>query len=354
MNRLERYIGLYVIRAAAITALVLMGLMFFLTFVDEVRQVGRGSYQTMDAVLVTLFGMPRMVFEAFPIAALLGSLLGLGGLAARGELIAMRAAGMSLAGIVLAVVKAGLLMVLVVLALGEWLAPVSESAALELTAKKQHDQTVLKSRYGFWARDGANFVNIRRILPGSTLEDITLYEFSADRSLVRTTHAARAEYRDSGWHLLDVRETHMGPERLTTIKVASREWDAVLDPGLLTLVVARPLMLPLWDLWRYIHFVQANGQSASAYVAAFWGKLSTPLATLVMMVLAVPFVLGSLRSAGRGQRVFIGVLLGSGYFLLTRAMAFAAVAYSLNPMLTAMLPGALFLGLALYALRRVG
>jgi lipopolysaccharide export system permease protein len=331
-----------------------MGLLFFLTFVDEVRQVGRGSYQTADALLVTLFGMPRMVFESFPIAALLGSLLGLGTLAARGELIAMRAAGMSLAGIVLAVVKSGVLMVLVVLALGEWLAPVSESAALELTAKKQHDQTVLKSRYGFWARDGENFVNIRRILPGSNLEDITFYAFSPERRLVRTTHAARAEYRDGGWQLFDVRETHVGPARITTTREASRRWDAVLDPGLLTLVVARPLMLPLWDLWRYIRFMRANGQSATAYVAAFWGKLSTPLATLVMMVLAVPFVMGSLRSAGRGQRLFIGVLLGSGYFLLTRAMAFAAVAYDLNPLLTAMLPAALFLVLALRALRRVG
>lgn len=353
MNRLERYIGIQVIRAAVMTLLVLLGLMLFLTFVDELDDVGKGSYQAADAFLVTLFAMPRMIFEAFPVAALLGSLLGLGGLASRGELIAMRASGMSLLGIVGAVLKAGLAMMVVVLALGEWLAPASEAAAVELKAQKQHDQIVLKTRYGFWARDGESFINIRRILPGAALEDITLYQFGPDRTLQRATHAKRAEYRDGQWRLHDVHETYLAKERATTVKIDSRDWEAVLDPALLTLVVARPLMLPLWDLWRYITFREASGQKATAYVAAFWNKVSTPLATLVMMVLAVPFVLGNLRSAGRGQRVFIGALLGSAYFLLTRAMSFTAVAYDLNPMITAMLPAALFLSFALYALRRV-
>ena len=81
--------------------------------------------------------------------------------------------------------------------------------------------------------------------------------------------------------------------------------------------------------------------------------LSTPISTLVMMILAVPFVLGSLRSVGRGQRVFLGALLGSGYFLFSKAMSYGAVAYDLNPLVSAMVPAALLLTLALVALRRV-
>jgi len=352
MNRLERYIAGQVIRAAAMTLVVLLSLLVFLHFVDELDDVGQGSYRALDAFLVALYSAPRLSFEAFPVAALLGSLLGLGGLAARGELIAMRAAGISLLGVVLAVVKTGLLMMLVVLGLGEFLAPVSEGAAVQLKAQKQHEQIVLKTRYGFWARDGENFVNIRRILPGAAVEDVTLYQFNSDRELLRATHAARGEYREGGWQLLDVRETYLDKDRVVSQPAAQREWGAVLDPTLLALVVAKPVMLPLWDLERYIRHMEANGQSATAYRVAFWNKLSTPLATLVMMVLAVPFVLGSLRSAGRGQRVFLGALLGSGYYLLSRAMSYGAVAYDLSPLATAMVPAGLFLALALVALRR--
>lgn len=353
MNRLERYIALQVMRAAGMTLLVLLSLLVFLQFVDELDGVGQGTYRTLDAFLVALYAAPRLAFEAFPVTALLGSLLGLGGLAARGELIAMRAAGISLFGIVLAVVKAGMLMMLLVLGVGEFLAPVSESAAVQLKAAKQHEQIVLKTRYGFWARDGRSFVNIRRILPGAALEDITLYEFDDDRSLVRASHAARAEYRDGRWQLIDVRETHLDNNRVANWPLPEREWGALLDPGLLTLVVAKPVMLPLWDLGRYIRFMEENGQSATAYRVAFWNKLSTPVSTLVMLVLAVPFVLGNLRQVGRGQRVFHGALLGSAYFLLSRATSYGAVAYDLSPLLAAMVPAAMFLGLALYALRRV-
>lgn len=354
MNRLERYLGLQVLRAVLMTLLVLLALLLFMTFIDEVEDVGKGDYQTLDALLVTLYALPRMIFEAFPVAALLGSLLGLGGLAANGELVAMRAAGISLFGIVMAMVKTGLVMVLVVLLVGEWLGPRAEGAAVELKAQKQHNQIVLNTRYGFWARDGRDFVNIRRILPGARLEDITLYHFAPDRRLLRSTHAESAEYRDGQWRLLNLRDSILAGDRINTTREAQRDWDSVIDPGLLTLVVARPLMLPMWDLWRYIGFMEANGQTATTYAAAFWNKLSTPLATLVMMVLAVPFVMGNLRSAGRGQKVFAGALLGSGYFLLTRAMAYAAVAYDISPVLTAMLPAGLFLALTLYALRRVG
>jgi lipopolysaccharide export system permease protein len=353
MNRLERYIAVQLMRASAMTLAVLLGLLLFLTFVDELDHVGQGSYRALDAFLVSLYAAPRLSFEAFPVAALLGSLLGLGGLAAGGELIAMRSAGMSLFGMVLAVVKAGLLMMLVVLGLGELLAPAAESAAVQIKAHKQHQQVVLKTRHGFWARDGESFVNIRRILPGAALEDITLYAFDGDRRLVRATHAARAEYRDGSWRLMDVQETVIDGDQASSAPAGEREWGAVLDPGLLTLVVAKPLMLPLWDLQRYIGFMEANGQSATTYRVAFWNKLSTPLATLVMMVLAVPFVLGGLRSSGRGQRVFVGAILGSGYFLLSRALSYGAVAYDLNPMITAMVPAGLFLAAALYALRRI-
>lgn len=353
MNRLERYIGLQVGRATALTLLVLLSLLVLLHFVDELDHVGEGSYQTVDAFLVALYSAPRLSFEAFPAAALLGSLLGLGGLAARGELIAMRAAGISLLGLVWAVVKAGLLMMLVVFVVGELLGPVAEGAAVQRKALKQHEHVVLKTRHGFWARDGETFVNIRRILPGAAVEDVTLYRFDEGGELTRATHAARAEYRSGKWRLLDVQERDLGPDQVTTQARPEQAWGAVLDPALLTLVVAKPVMLPLWDLARYISFMEQNGQTATAYRVAFWNKLSTPLATLVMMILAVPFVLGSLRSAGRGQQVFLGALLGTGYFLLSRAMSFGAVAYDLSPALTSLIPAGLFLGLTLLALRRL-
>ncbi len=80
-------------------------------------------------------------------------------------------------------------------------------------------------------------------------------------------------------------------------------WDELTRPSLLTLTVldvisVKPHMLPAWDLWRYAGFLKKNGQEAATYEVAFWGKVVTPLVTLVMLFLSIPFVFGPLTQCG--------------------------------------------------------
>jgi lipopolysaccharide export system permease protein len=78
-----------------------------------------------------------------------------------------------------------------------------------------------------------------------------------------------------------------------------------------------------------------------------------PLGTLVMLLLSVPFVFGSRRSVGIGQRMFAGILHGTLFFLLNRLLAYVAVVYHVNPLLAAALPAVAFLVAGGVFLRRV-
>ncbi len=353
MRLIDRYLAVTVIRASLMTLLVLLVLLVFFGYVDEMDQVGRGDYQSFDAFLVALASAPRLSFEIFPVAALIGSLLGLGGLANHGELVAMRAAGVSLRHIVFAMLQAGFALMLVVAINGELLAPVTEAWAEKVRAEKQNRQVTFRTRYGFWARDGEGFVNIRRILPGNRLEDIFIYEFDDQRRLRLATHARYAEYRQGLWVMKDIAQSSVDPTGISTRRLEQATWASLIEPNLLSVVVVKPTMLPIWDLYRYIRFMTENGQSSTAYQVALWTKVATPLATLVMLVMGVPFVLGSLRSIGIGQRVFAGVLLGSVFFLLTRGFSSAALVYDLSPMLMSLAPAMLFLAGGLLAYRRL-
>lgn len=353
MSLLERYIGASVLKATLLALVVLLSLLVFLGVVDELDEVGRGDYRTWDALLVAFLSTPRYAFEVFPVAALLGSLLGLGALANQGELVAMRAAGMSLRQIVAAVLKAGLAMMLVVFVIGEVVAPAAEQFGQHFKAERQHRQVTLLTRYGLWARDGQAFINIRRILPGSRLEDIYIYEFSDKRELQLTTHAGFARHDGENWVLQQIQQSRISPDGVVSRAVERATWASLIDPGLLSIVVVKPTMLPLWGLQQYISFMRENGQSATAYEVAFWSKIATPFATLVMLLIAVPFVLGSLRSVGIGQRIFVGAMLGSVFYLLTRGFSYIAVVYDVSPFLAASLPAMAFFVLGLYLLRRV-
>lgn len=353
LGLLERHIAVAALRATAFTLLVLVALLVFFGLIEELDEVGRADYHLLDAFLVTLLSAPRYVFEAFPVAALLGSLIGLGAMGAHGELVAMRVAGFSLRQIIGAVLKVGLAMSLVVFAFGELVAPPAEQWAGQLRTEKLQGTVTLKSRYGFWARDGRAFVNIRTILPGGRLEDIYIYEFDDARALRLATHAARAEHRGDHWQMFDIRQSLVAQEGIEKRELDQARWDSLLDPALLNAIVLPPTMLPITELYRYIAVMRENQQTAIDYEVAFWVKVATPLATLVMLFIAVPFVLGSQRFAGLGQRVFLGTILGMTFFTLSRGMSYAAVVYGLSPLLSALLPAVAFLAIGVYLMRRV-
>jgi len=347
----ERYIASTMFKATTMALVILVILLVFFGLFDEMDDVGRGDYGLGDAFLVAILSAPRYVFEVFPVAALVGSLVGLGSMAAHGELIAMRGAGFSLRQIVLAVMKAGLVMMLLVFLFGELVAPASEQWGEQHRMEKMQKKVTLKSRYGFWARDGGAFVNIRSILPGARLEDIYVYEFDDSQRLTLATHAERAEHRGDYWLMFKISQSEIAETGIAQRHLDQARWDSLLDPGLLSAIVVQPTMLPINELYNYIRVMRENGQSATDYEVAFWGKLAIPLATLVMLFIAVPFVLGHQRFVSMGQRIFLGVMLGLAFYMLNRGMSYVAVVYDFNPIVSALIPASAFLAIGLYMLK---
>lgn len=355
MRLLERYIRRQIITGTVTAMAVILTLLAFLSLVEELDDVGRGQYRIIDAFYYVGMVLPQYAYQIFPVTALLGSLIGLGQLANHSELTAMRSAGVSMAHLVRMVLRTGLYMLIVALLVGEVIAPVAEQGAKQMRAAAISEQITLKTRYGFWARDGEAFVNIRNILPGGHLEDISIYELDKDKKLVSVTHASSAQYKEGGWLLKDIQKTDfIGESEGTHSEHMQRaNWTSLLDPELLSVVLSKPQALPAWGLYNYIQFMKDNGQDASAYEVAFWAKIVTPVITLIMLFLSVPFVFGSLRAIGIGQRVFAGTIIGMGFLLLNQAVGQMAIVYHVNPLLAVSFPAVLFLGAAMWFFRRV-
>ncbi|MCB1725236.1 MAG: LPS export ABC transporter permease LptG [Gammaproteobacteria bacterium] len=353
LSILDRYIGTTMLKATGMALLILVILLALFGLIDEMDDVGTGSYGLRDAFLVAMLEAPGYVFEVFPVAALIGSLIGLGAMASHGELMAMRGSGFSLRQIVLAVMKTGLAMMLLIFLFGELVAPASEEWANQHRTEKLQGKVTLKTRYGFWARDGRAFVNIRGILPGARLEDIYIYEFGDNRDLKLATHAERAEHHGDHWLMFGIRQSQIGDTVIERRELAQARWDSLLDPALLNAIVVQPNMLRIDELYRYIDVMRENGQTPTDYEVAFWSKLATPFATLVMLFIAVPFVLAHQRFVSIGQRIFLGIALGMAFYLFNRAMSYVAVVYNVNALVSALLPALAFLAIGIAMMRRV-
>ena len=122
MRILDHYIRASVIWASCLVVLVLAGIESFIEFIGELPSIGVAQYDILSVFAFVGMQIPTDVYQLFPVAGFIGSLIGLGRLATTSELIVMRAAGVSIARIGWAVVKAALLMLIVVTIMGEWFA----------------------------------------------------------------------------------------------------------------------------------------------------------------------------------------------------------------------------------------
>jgi lipopolysaccharide export system permease protein len=353
MRTLDRYIAKEVIKGSLVAVLVLLALLNFFTFADELGDMGEGDYGLRQIFEYLALTSPRSFYELLPSAALVGSLITLGNLANNRELMAMQAAGASRARLIGAVLVGGLFLLAISVSIGELVAPPAERSAQTLKSIALKKQVASRSKYGFWVRDGNVFINIREIQQQASLGDINIYEVDQNQRLALATHAGRAVYDGVQWKLKKIRVSHFEPDRVTAERKDFADWSSVLAPDLLNAFVIRPENLSAWELARYIDYLKENGQQSLAVEQALWGRLVNPLVTLVMLLVAVPFVLTIRREVGMGQRIVVGVVIGLGFYLFDRMFSHFGLIYEMNPIFAASFPTALALVGAVTGLLRM-
>ena len=351
MTILDTYIARYVAGGALLVLAVLLSLTAVVSFVDELDSVGRGSYGIGGAIEFVLLTLPRHAFVLFPLAAVIGALLGLGTLAVSSELAVVRAAGVSLGRIVGSALKGALLLVVIAILVGEVVAPWSERLAQARRAAALGESSGRED--GFWIRDEHRFVNVVRIRPDDRVEDMFIYEIDAQGALRTVTHAKHAHYRDSAWVLESVRRSDVSTGGVVTGFVPRLEWETRFGPDLVKLASARLESLSGFDLARYIRYLRDNRLETATYELALWSKVVYPFATGVMIVLAVPLVLGRLGGVGVGQRILAGCLIAVAFHVVNEISGKIGIVYGLSPPLSAFAPTLAFLAVGVWLSYRV-
>lgn len=348
----DRYLLVHVLGGALLTLLVLGGLDGFIAFINELDTVGRGDYGHAQAALYILFTLPRRLYEYAPTAILIGSLITLGAMASHGEITAIRAAGLSVGGIARAVLKAGLIFVLFVFILGEVVAPGAQQMGQKLRSESISGKAAVQDGSGIWMRNQDLFVKARAIINNETMLDLSLFRFEGVH-LKEIVRAKLAEKNAEGWALKNVKKLELSEDNIIQTELTEEQWPKFVNENLFEVLRVDPEEMAAKDLSSYIGYLRENSLESSQYELAFWNRFIVPFSSLVMLLLALPFIFGSQRSGSAGQRLFMGVMIGIGYFLVSRLLNQLGVVYGLSPFLSALLPALLFLGLGVFLLRRV-
>jgi lipopolysaccharide export system permease protein len=352
LKALNAYIAREVLKGSLLAVLVLLALLNFFTFTDEMGDM-TGGYGLVQIFEYLALDSPRNFYELIPSAALLGSLVTLGALGNNRELVAMQAAGASKFRIIWAVMRAGLILVVISGVIGEYVAPPAERAAQVLKATAIKQQVASRTRYGFWVRDGDTFINIRQIQQRDQLGDISIFELDKNQRLTLVTHAEKAVYDGQHWDLDNLKLSHIHYDTVVPETKAKADWSSVLAPDLLNVFVVRPENLSAYELASYMMYLRDNGQKSLTVELAFWGRIINPFVTLTMLLVATPFVLTLRRETSLGQRVVVGVTFGLGFYLFDRMFGHFGLIYEMPPIFAASFPTVLVFIAASVAIARM-
>ncbi|GAB3508929.1 LPS export ABC transporter permease LptG [Pseudoxanthomonas daejeonensis] len=357
----DLYVGRMVLATVLLTWTVLLGFDAVMALSGQLGDLGKGSYDFPTALAFVAYTVPRRAYTIFPYAAVIGSLMGLGQLAATSELTALRALGLSRRRLSASVAAALVLLTALMVVNGETLAPWGQRQADQLKLAAKTNNVAIARYSGLWAREGDTFLNAidgqERVVDGRrTLElrDVRLYTLAADGGLQSLTRAAVAEHDGDGWKLRDVRRISFGfdPGAATEQRLAEERWDSELDPGALAAGVTRARNLSASELRASIDYRARNNLDAREYEDIYWSRWFYALNVLALCLAAVPFAFGSLRSGGMGKRLFLGIVFSLGFMLLQMQFVRLAGAFRFDYRIAYALPPMLMLGISWWLFRR--
>ncbi|MGH1542478.1 MAG: LPS export ABC transporter permease LptG [Arenicella sp.] len=353
MRILDRYIARHLLNQFAIVLGVLVSLFVFMTFIDELGKIDNGGYGIFQIVQYVILSIPKILYEIFPIAALIGAILGLSTMAKDSELVVMRSVGVSIRRIIFSTLKVGAILAAVAMVLGEIVAPITETKAIKIRAESIQKNVKQKSDFGLWMRDEKSFVNIGEVLPDLTLLNVKVFEFDKENQLRHLSNAKNGRYAEGKWILENIERTVINPEDAFSDRLKAAYWETKVSPAILKVFLIQPDQLSIWQLVRYIKHLNVNKQETKAYELSFWTKIVTPISTLVMLILAVPFVFRQVRSGALGRGLFSGIMLGLGFFILNKAFNYFVLLFNIPPFIGAIIPTLLIFVVSMALVKRV-
>lgn len=346
MNTVARYLLRSLSFALLLSVLLLLSIDVLFGLIRELNDISE-SYTLADVFFYVMLTIPGRIYELFPVSAVIAVVVGLGAMAAGSELIVLQASGVSrfkIAWIGLSVIAVWLL---VIMLLGEFVAPKGEQMAQEFRTRQISEGKAVSSSQAVWLKDGDVVLKANQLTAmGSDnryqLNEVVVFELE-NNQLRKLSKAKRASYEAQVWHLQDIQVSVFSDRGIAVEHVAKQQWQSRIVPEILNISVTRPKYLSLREIKKYQKFSHQNNVLQSSYRIAWWSKWCFPLLVFATVLCGISTLFGQIRSAGMGQRLLLGIIIGIVVYLINKALLNFGEVYHVHPFWVVMLPSVLLI-----------
>jgi len=350
---LGRHVGIEFLRTFALTMLAFVSIYLLADFFDRFDDFLRNDATLSAIARLFLFKTPIMLTQVAPLAVLSGGLIGLGLLARQNEFVAMRACGVSIWQVLTPLALLATLICGITFLWNESVVPASARRWHQVwnqEIKQKANAGVFTGRE-FWYHGGAGFYNVNRVVPRrQQLIGLTIYQLGDDFRPARVIRADSATWTGQGWELQHPRtlEFDAEPSREVAGTPAGFVLPETLDDFRVVSVEAEEFSYRM--LRDQIASLQAKGVDASESWVDLHLKVALPVASLVLMLVAVPLAARGTRVSSLPAAVGLGFVIGFAYFIVLAFARALGQTGALPPLLAAWTSNLLFVLIGAYHL----
>ena len=338
----DRYIANTLLTYSIVVLLVWLSLYSFFNFLAELNSVGKVNYTILAAFKYIVLQLPEVAYDQVSPVILLGCVLGMGHLATTGQLIILRASGISILKITWLTLKNAIIFLIFLTLIGELVAPTLTTYAENERSNALGQNSLSNSQDGFWIRDGDNFINVENNVDGSLFNGITVIEVNKSNKIERVIESKSAIFDGQNINMdstnifsinstnlfddIDLKERNLYKKRVT------------FDQDLIDSLQKEPKDLATLTIIKQIQFLTDNKLRAEVFEVELYNRLVKPITLIAMILLAMLFIFGSTRDATLGRKIFFGVAIGLSFELISRIGGSLALSFDFSPLLSTFVP----------------
>lgn len=357
MKLLNRYIFAEFIRTAFSILAGIIVLYLVVTFLKDADEFIKYQAGVSQIARYYLYSIPGMVGQALPFAALIGALLSLGNLSRHHEITAMRAGGISILRIIRPVLMGGALLSALGFLNNEVVMPAYMARAAHIRnveVEKKPERVVFQQRR-LWLRGPDNSIaNVDLITPDRReMIGVNIFKLNPDFSVRERISAKRLVWKETGWMIEGSTKYRPGRSSVIIGTADGEVYNLVDRPEDMGMIVKDSEEMNFLELWEYVRKLKNSGYKVIRHEVDLYGKLATPFACLLMVMIATPFAITQVRSGGTARGIALAVLIAAVYWALMSSGRALGRSGTLAPLYAAWLGNAAFSLFAVIGLFRM-
>lgn len=338
MRLLRRYVARAWLRVFGAAMAIAATLFLVIDVFDRLGEVLPFSPSWLSIASYFVFKLPKILFDVFPAASLLATLVAIGGLARSRELAAMRSCGISDRGIAAPVLACAFALSVGALLWSENVVPAAATRSRWLwdVELKQKTYRGVFDAASLWFQSERGFVHIRRYdARARVISGLSVYEADPSFELERVIEVESMNWQNDRWVSFGGFVKEIADESVGVRPLEPGEFELHEDPENLAARKRRPEEFSFAQLRAQIAQLESRGLGAEDLQVDLHHKTAWPFAGFFVALVGLPLALRARPGAGLARGTGIGMVVGFSYWIVTGLALSAGRTGGLNPVAAA-------------------